>query len=210
MRFVTLCLLAACSGAPKPATPAEQKGPPAPARTEIVIARGTAVVIDGVLDPDEWRDAKTVSLEVEPGWSATVRFKHDGTALAFAFDGLRRGEDARYPEIMLDAKHDGGLVWTADDWWFHASFRDCWSAGKYNDYASCIAEAANFRANNYVDQNASPAAIEIAIPFATLGVASGQEVGIAFDLTDTMKTWSMWPARAQLAVPASWGTARIE
>ena len=204
MRFVTLGVLAACSQAPQPAQPASI------AANELVIPRGTAVEIDGKLGPDEWRDARLVTLAVEPGWSAMIRCKHDGTTLAFAFDSLRRGEDARFPEIMFDAKHDGGLVWTADDWWFHASFRDCWSAGKYNDYTSCTAEAASFRANNYVDQNAAPAAIEITIPFATLGVASGQDVGIAFDLTDTQATWSMWPARAQLAVPASWGTARIE
>ena len=81
---------------------------------------------------------------------------------------------------------------------------------KYNDYQSCIAEAPSWAANNYVDEKAAPAAIEVSIPLATLGLTPGTRFGIAFDVTDTQRVWTMWPRAAQLAIPASWGAAQLE
>ena len=86
--------------------------PPAPTDAPIQIRQGTAVEIDGKLGA-EWNDAGSLVLEVEPGWSATIRYKHDGTHLLFAFEQLGRGEEFRYPEILLDVAGDGGMVWEA-------------------------------------------------------------------------------------------------
>ena len=187
MRWLCVFLIACGSTPPTPANPS-----PAPAPREIVIRR----------------EAATLPLVVEPGWTSTVSYKHDGEKLVFTFDALGTDPNFRYPEVMIDAKQDGGLVWGEDDWWFHASFRDCWSSGKYNDYKSCVNEAPSWSANNYTDQTKAPASIEIAIPVATIG--SPKAIGIALDLTDTQTKYAMWPAGAQLAVPATWGTARIE
>ncbi|HEY5933209.1 MAG TPA: hypothetical protein VIU61_01165 [Kofleriaceae bacterium] len=200
-----------CSGPSIPAGPAGPAVPPADVPAAIRITRGTPVTIDGK-GGAEWADAQSLAIETAPGWRVDVRYKHDGTSLLFAFGNLASAKrDAfRYPEVVLDIKHDGGPMMAGDDFWFHASFRDCWSAAGVNDYKSCVPEAGGWSANNYVSQDAAPELVEIAIPFAKLGLPTTQtEIGIAFDVTDTMETWSFWPSRAQLAIPATWGHATI-
>jgi hypothetical protein len=214
--------VAGCAGPAAPTTPptptsrVEASPPPAETpeavRPAIEIRRGTPITVDGKATTGEWADAGSLAIETAPGWRVEVRFKHDGTTLVFAFANLASAKrDAfRYPEVVLDIKNDGGPMMSADDHWFHASFRDCASSAGVNDYKSCVPEGAGWSANNYVSQDAAPELIEIAIPFAKLGLtAAHREIGLAFDVTDTMETWSFWPSRAQLAIPATWGRATI-
>ena len=208
-RLASIALAAGCGGSPV-ATTAPTPTESAPSPSTITIARGRAVTVDGRIGADEWADAASLAIETAPGWSVEARFKHDGTALLFAFTNLEQRGAFRYPEVVLDVANDGGPMMGADDFWFHASFRDCWSTGKVNDYKSCVPEAPGWSANNYTSQDAAPPVIELAIPLATLALTSEpHELGIAFDVTDTMATWSFWPARAQLAIPATWGHARV-
>ena len=206
---LALVIAAGCAG---PAAPATSPPPMEPARSAIAIRHGTAITVDGKPTPGEWADADSLAIETAPGWRVDVRFKHDGSALLFAFANLAsaRRDAFRYPEIVLDVANDGGPMMGNDDFWFHASFRDCWSSAGVNDYKSCVPEAAGWSANNYASQDAAPEIIEIAIPFAKLALApDSREIGLAFDVTDTMETWSFWPAGAQLAIPATWGHATI-
>jgi hypothetical protein len=221
-RLAWLVVVAGCAGPaasttpPTPTSRAEPAPPTEPAaeptKPAIEIKRGTAITVDGRATTGEWADAGSLAIETAPGWHVEVRFKHDGTALVFAFANLASAKrDAfRYPEIVLDIKNDGGPMMGTDDHWFHASFQDCAGSAGVNDYKSCVPEGAGWSANNYVSQDAAPELIEISIPFAKLGLTAGQrEIGIAFDVTDTMETWSFWPTRAQLAIPATWGHATI-
>ena len=167
--------------------------------------------MDGQAAPGEWDDAGELTMEVAPGWTSRVRYKHDGQNLlvAFANLGSAAGDAFVYPEILLDAKNDGGLVWGPDDWWFHASWADCWSSGKYNDYESCRSEEKPpFEANNYTDQKAAPAWIEIQVPMSAVQLTPGAPFRIAFVVTDTRREYFLWPQRAQLGIPASWADAR--
>lgn len=209
--FVHRLGLVAMIGCAGPATPPVT---PTPTVTDLAIqiTRGTPITVDGKAAPGEWADARSLQIETAPGWHVDVRYKHDGAALLFAFANLAspKRDAFRYPEIVLDIAHDGGPMMGKDDFWFHASFRDCWSSAGVNDYKSCVPEAPGWTANNYASQDAAPELIEIAIPFATLGLElAAKEIGIAFDVTDTMATWSFWPTRAQLAIPATWGRATI-
>ena len=214
-RVLGLVLAGGCaSRAPTPVDPPPpiEPTPAEPAPAAIRITRGTPITIDGKAAGAEWADAQSLSIETGPSWRVDVRYKHDGTALLFAFSNLAsaRRDAFRYPEVVLDIAHDGGPMMGPDDFWFHASFRDCASSAGVNDYKSCVPEATSFSANNYVSQDAAPELIEIAIPFAKLGLQAGEKtIGIAFDVTDTMATWSFWPRHAQLAIPATWGAATI-
>jgi len=213
------CLATGCkaqSGAGPTSTadpePAAGRGPAAPTAgpEKLEIRRGTPITIDGRAAQGEWDDAATLTVEVAPGWTSTVRYKHDGSNLLVAFANLGSGRGTFvYPELVLDARNDGGLVWGADDWWFHASWADCWAHGSYNDYDSCRSEAKPpFEANNYVDRAQAPEWIELQIPMATVLLTPSSAFRLAFVLTDTRREYSLWPARAQLGIPASWADAR--
>jgi len=215
---LAICLGAGCaaqSAAPSTSTPAaasaETPAPKPVGPEKLEVRRGVAVTADGRAAPGEWDDAAELTIEVAPGWSSTVRYKHDGTNLlvAFANLGSKSGDAFVYPEVVLDPKNDGGLVWGADDWWFHASWADCWAHGSYNDYKSCNSGAKPpFEANNYTDQKVAPEWIELQIPMSTVQLAPGSSFRLGFVVTDTRREYFLWPARAQLGVPASWADAR--
>jgi len=198
--------------APAPAAeaaPAAGPGAPLSGPAKIEIRKGAPIAVDGRAAPDEWDDAGTLEVEVAPGWMSTVRYKHDGTNLLVAFANLGSGGGTFvYPELVLDAKNDGGLVWGADDWWFHASWADCWAHGSYNDYDSCRSEAKPpFEANNYTDQKVAPEWIELQIPLATVQVTPGSPFLLAVGRTDTRREHRLGPVLAQLGIPASWADA---
>jgi len=195
-----------------PAAAADSEPPALTGSAKLAIRRGAPVTIDGRAAPAEWDDAGTLSVEIAPGWTSTVRYKHDGTNLLVAFANLGSGRGTFvYPEVVLDAKNDGGLVWGPDDWWFHASWADCWAHGSYNDYESCRSEAKPpFEANNYTDQKVAPEWIELQIPMGTVLLTPGSAFRMAFVLTDTRRDYSLWPIRAQLGIPASWADAVAE
>ena len=208
MRPWLIPIVAACTSPRAPAPPA----PVPAAEPRIEIRRGRAITVDGQHAAGEWSDAGRLDLAVEPGWIVPVRYKHDGGALLFAFENLAspRGDAFRYPEVMLDATHDGGITIGTDDFWFHASFRDCWSRGAVNDYKSCTPELPAWSANNYSSQDAAPAVVEIRIPLALVEIPlAARDLGLAIDVTDTARAYNMWPAGAQLAVPSTWGVAAL-
>jgi hypothetical protein len=161
----------------------------------VVIRSGTSVAVDGINSEGEWTDADSVI--IHGSLPVTVHFKHDGANLLFAFTGFSR-RITRVPEVLIDVDNTKGLFWEQNHWWFHASGSDCWSAGRYNAYDTCVRETVEM--------------FELSIPLETIGLTAGSNtvVGIAFDVTDTSREWDMWPTGAQLGVPRSWGEAVIE
>lgn len=174
----------------------------------VTMPRGRSITLDGRNAPGEWADAMEVPIRVEADWVVHARLKHDGEHLLVGFFGLRSGS-IRVPEVMIDARHDGGNVWKADDWWFHASAGDCASAGRFNDYSTCAPEAADWSATN-VRGMTFPEVMELRIPMRLVGIAPGQTVGMALNVTDTRTIWNLWPGAAQVAVPSSWARVLIE
>jgi CubicO group peptidase (beta-lactamase class C family) len=175
---------------------------------KIQIPRGRPINVDGVTDSNEWSDAGEVMIKADGEWLIPVRVKHDGENMLFAFLGLRSGI-TRVPEIVIDTKHDKTTKWNEDDWWFHASGRDCAASGRFNDYTTCVLDAREWSATN-VRGMTFPVVMEVLIPMKLLGVAPGHTIGIAFNVTDTRMVWRFWPAGAQLAQPASWAEAVIQ
>jgi CubicO group peptidase (beta-lactamase class C family) len=174
---------------------------------KIQIPRGRVIEVDGVAHADEWTDAREVSIKADGEWLIPVRVKHDGENLLFAFFNLRSGI-VRVPEIVIDAKYGKTAAWNENDWWFHASARDCAAAGRFNDYTTCVLDAREWSATN-IRGMTFPAVMEVRIPMRLIAVAPGGTIGIAFNVTDTRAVWRFWPAGAQLAKPASWAEATI-
>ncbi len=208
--IVTLGTLMCC-GSPKNGPGNEPPGAADEARpdasiNELSFTAGSTIVVDGSIDAD-WGDAKRVEF-VYRGSTIEVRYKHDGSKLLFAFTGMRKAGFA-FPEVSIDVRGDRACSWQPDDWWFHASAKDCWATGGRNEWDSCVELAPNWEANN--NNGASVAdPVEIAIPFTTLGLDSQSSVfGVAFTATDTQASSALWPGTADPDKPCTWAKATL-
>ena len=177
----------------------------------LVIKHGSTPIIDGILSSDEWKDAESVRIGVEQGWTVEVFYKHDGSNLYIAFSNLIRKDRAIYPEVLLDIANGKTSSWNSDDWWFHTSYNDCEGKGVYCVYTfgndgSCQKDHGDWAANNFP---LNQGIIEIKIPYSKIGLipSQGKTVGIAFDVTNATTKWYLWPAAAQLESPSTWAEA---
>ncbi len=182
------------------------------------IKRGSEIKVDGVLSPGEWDDAGQMKLTVGANWGVTVRYKHDGANLLFAFSPVASGAgDAalfRFPELLLDPENKKSDSWQPGQWWLHASANDCEGNGEFNVYRKdgkflCAKEKPGWTANNW--PFAETPVIEISVSFSKAGIKPDvkRRIGFALDLTDTRNSWTFWPASAKIENPATWGEALI-
>ena len=176
------------------------------------IKHGGSIVIDGAFSSGEWSDANSLQIGIELGWTVQVYYKHDRSNLYVAFSNLVNNGRKLYPELLLDMTNGKTASWNSNDWWFHASFNDCEGDGVYGIYTfgdkgSCQKDHIDWTANNY--PLSSEGIIEIKIPYIKVGLvpSSGKTVGIAFDVTNAVNKWYLWPAGAKLENPSTWAVA---
>ncbi len=184
------------------------------AQSHLVLLKGKEIKVDGVKAANEWLDAASLQISVAKDLSATVYYKHDGKNFLFAFENFSDAgfeSHFRVPEVLLDIDHSGGESWNENDWWIHASYSSCIGKGKYNYYDDCISEPKIWETNLFQDKG-RPAIIEMKIPFANLGFSpqNNDEIGIAFNVTDTREIWNFFPLKAKMGKPETWATARIQ
>lgn len=187
----------------------------------IQIRKGAPITLDGKLGAGEWNDAHLLTIKASDTWTITVRYKHDGANLLFAFDPVQQGAagDAnapmRFPEALIDGENRKSAAWQPGQWWFHTSANDCEANGEFNLYRRdgkflCAKQMPGWDGNNWPFE--APAyAVEMSISFEKVGVKpdAQRKIGLAFNLADTQKLWSLWPATAKLESPATWGEATI-
>jgi len=174
------------------------------------ICSGSTPQLEGLRSPGEWDDASSVGINA-PSGAVTVSYKHNGDSLFFLFEGPLESANARFPEVLIDAGNDKAVNWDANDWWFHVSATDCSFNGQYGNYSgNCFADHSSWSGvPNMVNGPPHTDTIEISIPFSTLGIASGDTIGLTFDVTNTATAWSHWPAAAGRNNPSTWATAMI-
>jgi hypothetical protein len=184
-------------------------------RARIVIPAGRPVIVDGKFASDEWSDARSMFIEVVPGWRVRVLFKHDAANLYFAFVHLMHEKEMRFPELLLDPREQRSNSWRRDEWWLHSSFNLCEGNGAYNVYNlngafQCAKTKEGWSANHF--PLAPGGVMEIQVSLAKLGLKSahGAHLGFSIDLTGTQKNWVFWPSGAQLAHPNTWGEAVLQ
>jgi hypothetical protein len=78
----------------------------------IRIPSGLPITVDGKASVNEWDNSKFVELPVARNWTVRVRFKHDAKNLYFAFEGVKRGTEQLFPEILIAPKPEIGRVGT--------------------------------------------------------------------------------------------------
>ncbi|MDH4474630.1 MAG: T9SS type A sorting domain-containing protein [Fluviicola sp.] len=166
--------------------------------------------LDGIATADEWSLATEGQISLG-NQITTIACMHDSTHLYFLFrDHLE--SSIRFPEIMIDVNNSKESVWQADDWWFHVSATDCDNQGSSDDYTNCQTVQPDWIGVNNMLQGAPYTdTVEIAIPFSKIGYTfgSGDSIGIAFDITNTMNAWHMYPETADRTDPFTWATAVI-
>ncbi len=180
-----------------------------PAQESIDIHRASVIVPDGIIADGEWDSA--AEREIRVGTTVIrVLAQHDGEALCLAFLGGLQST-FHFPEVLLDIDNAKSEGWQNDDWWFHVSGTDCHSQGEHSNYDNCRVEQGDWEGVPNADMNSQISAMEIRIPFATVGIdlSVQSRIGIAFDVTNTATSWQFWPADATLDSPASWATATI-
>lgn len=165
-----------------------------------------AIQLNGIISPGEWEHAAALRISVSRGWEVKVLAQHDEQNLYLAFIGLRHGKEERYPEVLIDSANQRALLWNGGEWWLHASYNLC-EGHKPNQYSTCKPSQEGWQATRFPRENGVS---EIAISLTKAGLTRGRSFSIAFDVTDTHKSWSFWPAGADLQVPMSWGPARLE
>ena len=96
-----------------------------------------------------------------------------------------------------------------NDWWFQAAAAPCWGSGPDAVWQQCGGPQ-NWRVSAWT---ADADAVEMAIPYATIGLTSGDDnpIGLAFALlsvtADGREIRAFWPGTAELNAPRTWGAA---
>lgn len=183
---------------------------------QIEIPKGKTITVDGKNADKEWADANQASITLPGSKTITIFYKHDEANLLFAFTGFDK-EDSWYPEILIDPQFDRAEQWQKDDWWFHVSYSDCASRGRYNDYSTCRLKtdfwtAYNCGINGSGDGIGHPAIFEVEIPFKTLELEPNnqKEIGLAFNVTDTETLYHFFPVTAKMERPTTWAKAVLQ
>lgn len=180
------------------------------AQAPLFICSGNTPLIDGIVSPGEWNDANHSTILL-PNDSVVVHYKHNGDSLFLLYYGPLESSNVLFPEVLLDIRNNKTATWDSTDWWFHVSATDCYFNGQYGNYSgTCQPDHPawsgfpNFAAGPpYTDT------VEIAIPFSTPGISTGDTIGLAFDVTNTASNWKYWPSGASRNNPSTWGTAII-
>jgi hypothetical protein len=106
-----------------------------PLRRDVIrIPSGSPIAVDGKVSANEWEDSKFVTLPVAENWDVRVRFKHDAENLYFEFEGVKRGTERLFPEILIDPKNRKSESWEPGEWWLHVSKNLCEGNGEPNVY----------------------------------------------------------------------------
>jgi hypothetical protein len=188
-------------------------------RDVIRIPSGSPITVDGKVSANEWEDSKFVVLPVAENWTVRVRFKHDAEYLYFEFEGVKRGTERLFPEILIDPKNRKSESWELGEWWLHVSNNLCEGNGEPNVYTKhgvfqCGHTKPGWSGNN--PPGADTEVVEVKVSFAKLGLntKTGARFGIAFDMTDATgdakQRWFFWPSGATLESPKSWSGAVLE
>lgn len=168
------------------------------------------VTVDGIMQPSEWSNAETVMIGVNTVDNIQVMYKHDNTAMHFAFTGKLESANMLFPEVLIDPQNIGGSSWSIGQWWFHVSATDCENDTAYGMYSNCMAVQPDWEgAPNFTPGNPMTDTVEISIPFSKIGFdpATMDTMGMVMMVTNTSTAFHTYPGTADKDVPDTWTKA---
>jgi hypothetical protein len=102
------------------------------------------------------------------------------------------------------------LTWNDHCYWFHASYGNCAAIGQYYYWDDCTSYPEGWAANTFpfTDGNNN---MEFKISFAKLNISpeKGQQIKIAFKISDPLEQHAYWPESATISNPVTWGSIRF-
>lgn len=187
----------------------------------LAIPLGPQATIDGTLSAGEWSAADSIRMVFEDALgrpvTADVWVMHDGEALQVAYRLDRADAEFGFaPELFLDTDNDRASTLRPDDWWLHLSASDCAVSGRYNDYATCTANADWETGPKPSARPVGTRAFEMRFPLSRLSLAAGGRFGLGICVQHA--TWvsgewvvarAFWPEGGSPDRPATWRAAQL-
>jgi len=167
-------------------------------------------LIDGVLGT-EWNDATEISLKGLTAQEAKVLITYDETYLYIAFQNLINKQHIRLnPEVLINTTSKDS-IWNDNSYWFHSSYSNCSAVGAYYNWEDCSMSPAGWKANTFPFKKGNNN-IEFKISFSKLKIApiKGNQLKVAFKLSDPLEEQFYWPTTAIISKPATWGILKFQ
>ena len=164
-------------------------------------------IIDGIIQESEWKDAKEIIINDISNQKRSVLVKYDNKNMFVAFQDLTDANNTRFNPELLIHTDISNLSWNENCYWFHSSYGNCSAIGQYYYWEDCTANPMGWEANSFPFKNENNN-IEFKISFSKLNLipTKGQQIKIAFKLSDPLEQHSYWPETATIANPLTWGT----
>ncbi|WP_242135011.1 DOMON domain-containing protein [Aestuariivivens marinum] len=165
------------------------------------------IITDGVLDENEWFDAKAITIEGLTETLVTVYLKYDTENLYVAFKNLTNSENSNHNAEVLISSNLEAHNWGEQCYWFHSSYSNCSAVGQYYYWEDCSALPMGWIANNFPFKEGNDN-IEFRISFSKLGLnpSAGIQIKMAFKISNPLEQHGYWPEVANIANPDTWGT----
>ena len=188
-----------------------QASPSAASNPLLKIHAGQPIVVDGIADKTEWKDAHSLALKIKDVLDLVVLYKHDCQNVYLAYV-VKKGatEELWFPELFVDPNNDKTTQWSQDDLWFHVSGTDCEAKGKHSDYSNCKIVQPGWKAvpNYQLSENPPPISeIEISIPISKLNVGLNERFGLMLSLYVVPEMRTNDPDSGDIDSPETWGEA---
>jgi len=170
----------------------------------------TPLVIDGILDPVEWKDAVMLSYSKSEQGAVNALVTYDNEYLYIAFrDLIDANKRKRNAEVLIHTKIEGD-TWDANSFWFHASYGNCSAVGDYYVWKDCFSNRKRWKASRFSSKN-DEQHIEFRISFEKLGIKpyKGMSIKMALKTSDPLEQHEYWPKAAAIENPGSWGTIKF-
>ena len=182
------------------------------AQTDVVelLKIDTAPVVDGQIDTVEWEGAKELSIHTKNGNAVSVWVTYDSEHLYVAFTDLTDLQNSNLNAEVLVSTGNEEASWTSECYWFHSSYGNCFATGQYYYWDDCSTEPVGWKANTFPFLNGNNT-IEFKISFTKLNISpkQGEQLKIAFKISDPLEQHAYWPEAATIAKPDTWGTLRF-
>ncbi len=161
--------------------------------------------MDGSIGPGEWDDANRTTILLSND-SIVIKLKHNGDSLFFLFDGPLESSNVLFPEVLIDEGYTNTGIWDSTNWWFHVSATDCYYNGQYGNYSgTCQPDHPTWSGlPNITPGFPYTDIVEMAIPFSTIGINTGDTIRLALVVTNTASAWKYWPYSASRNNPNTW------
>ena len=174
---------------------------------KLIESQNATVIIDGKLVEQEWLDAQEVLIKGITDREVTVLLKYDTDNLYIAFRNLTDSQQINLnAEVLINTSIEAP-TWDDHCYWFHSSYGNCSAIGQYYYWEDCTTQPAGWIANTFPFKNDNNN-IEFKISFSKLNMTAkkGQQLKIAFKLSDPLEQHTYWPKVANIANPDTWGT----